>query len=291
MANYYFSWGEISDASGFHRCGMWVCDTYVGRPTSGLNISDLMIPLDQTILYKASSATTFEPLSRNSQNELITGNWTFQGAGGGAGARFGTALGGDFIEFSDGTRVATFDANPAGLTADRTWTGPDKTGTIALTNELNRAKFDHFAVVSNVGTGEDDLYSDTLIANQLATNGDKIQAYYAGYLIASATATRRLRIYFGGTLIYDSTAITVSSTVDYSLSVNIIRVDGTGVRCSVTLNTSIATAAPYCTVSVLGGMTLSNTQVLKITGEAAGVGAASDQVTVVAGNVMFIPAV
>ncbi len=150
--------------------------------------------------------------------------------------------------------------------------------------------FDHFADVGNVGTGEDDLYSDTVTANKLSVDGQKITAQYAGIFVSSATATRRLRTYFGGTLIYDSSALSLSTSADWDMSVMIIRESSTVVRCSVKVNTTTASSAPYTTYTRVTGLTLSGTNVLKITGEAAGVGAADNDLVAKLGFVEFRPA-
>lgn len=149
--------------------------------------------------------------------------------------------------------------------------------------------FDHFADVGNVGTGEDDLYSDTIAASQLSADGQKLVGNYAGIFVSSATATRRLKFYFGGTLIYDSSALSLSTSADWNAEVFIIRESSTVVRCSVTVNTTTASSAPYCTYTRITGLTLSNTNILKLTGEAAGVGAADNDVVAKLSYVQFVP--
>lgn len=138
--------------------------------------------------------------------------------------------------------------------------------------------FDHFADVGNVDTGEDDLYSDTIPASTLSVNGDKLVAQYSGIFVSSATATRRLKAYFGGTLIYDSTALSLSVSADWDMSIIVIRESATVVRCSVKVNTTTASSAPYTAYTRITGLTLTNTNILKITGEAAGVGAATNDI-------------
>lgn len=78
--------------------------------------------------------------------------------------------------------------------------------------------FDHFADSGNVTTGETDLFSDTIAANQLGSNGSKLSSQYGGIYVSSGTASR------------------------------------------------------------VTGLTLSGTNILKITGQAAGVGAATNDI-------------
>lgn len=150
--------------------------------------------------------------------------------------------------------------------------------------------FDHNSDVSTTHTNgtEDDLYTDTLIADQLHNNNDKIVAEYAGTFVQSATATRTLRVYFGGTKIYDSGALTVNvASAAWYIEVFIIRVDAATVRCSVLLNVDgLAFTSPVAYLSV-GSLTLTNTQVLKIAAIAASTGAASGDIVAKLGYVEY----
>lgn len=161
----------------------------------------------------------------------------------------------------------------------------DKIQTIA-----NDVLFDHFVDANNGTTVETDLYSDTLVAAQLANNGEKIVAQYGGVFVGDATSTQQLRAYFGGTLIFDSGALGVGvGTTNWDLYITIIRVSASVVRCSATLNTSFASLAAYAKYTEVTGLTLANTQVLKVTGTAAGVSGGSNQITAKEGFVEFKP--
>lgn len=146
--------------------------------------------------------------------------------------------------------------------------------------------FDHFADAGNTTTTETDLYSDTLPASILNTNGDKVSAVYGGIFVSSGTATREIRVYFGGTLIFDSGALSISVGSDsWAVYTDIIRDTSSSVRCIVTMNTTGATTNAYCTYTLVSGLTLTNTQILKITGQAAGVGAATNDIVAKQGYV------
>lgn len=151
--------------------------------------------------------------------------------------------------------------------------------------------FDHFTDANNGTTVETDLYSDTLAAAQLSVNGEKIVAQYGGVFVGDATSTQQLKAYFGGTVIFDSGALGVGvGTTNWDLYITIIRVSSSVVRCSATLNTSFASLSAYAKYTEVTGLTLANTQVLKITGTAAGVSGASNQITAKEGYVEFKPA-
>lgn len=166
-----------------------------------------------------------------------------------------------------------------------------KQGTGSSTANVGGVIFDHFADAGNVGTGDDDLYSDTIPANAFGTNGDKVVSRYQGIFVGAVTSTQRLRVYFGGTNVYDSGALTIgAATNNWTVDVTVIRESSSVVRVSVEVNTDFATLFPYSTYTRITGLTLSNTQILKITGEAAGAAAANDQIVAKLGYVNFEPA-
>jgi hypothetical protein len=147
--------------------------------------------------------------------------------------------------------------------------------------------FDHYADTGNTSTTETDLYSDSITAGTLSSNGGAITGFYSGIIVSSGTATRQLRVYFGGTLIYDSAAVTFASAADWMISFNVVRESSTVVRCSVTANTTSASTAPYSQYTRITGLTLSNANTLKITGTAAGVGAATNDIVAKVGKIYF----
>lgn len=148
--------------------------------------------------------------------------------------------------------------------------------------------FDYFADAGNVGTGEDDLYSSTLAAGQLDADGAKLETLYAGTFALSATATRQLRVYFGGSLIFDSGALSITGTnAFWSIFVEVIRESSSVIRATTTMTTSSAALVAYTAYQRVTGLTLANTQVVKITGEAAGVGAVTNDIIAKQGYVAY----
>lgn len=57
--------------------------------------------------------------------------------------------------------------------------------------------------VSNVGTGNDLLYTNTIPANTLSANGDRLEVEYSGYLNAHVSNTYGLYITFGEQSIFN----------------------------------------------------------------------------------------
>lgn len=156
---------------------------------------------------------------------------------------------------------------------------------------IGRVLFNYFADVGNIGTGEDDLYSSTTAAGTLNADGAKVLSEYAGIFVSSATATRQLRAYFGGTLIYDSTAITTTAAAEWGLNVLIERESSTVVRCvAKAVVWPVDAAVPIVKYTRITGLTLLNTNILKITGESAGAGVADNDIVAKLGYVEFKPA-
>lgn len=186
--------------------------------------------------------------------------------------------------YGSATQIATFTVNQQGqLTA---------AANVALTAASVGAPdglFDHYTTADNSTTTETDLYSDTIAAGQLAANGAKLAVEYGGVFVSSATATRQIKIYFAGTAIFDSGALTLSLSAAWTIYATIIRVSSSVVRYMISMTTEGAALAAYTAAGELTGLTLANSAVLKVTGQAAGVGAASADISARLGSVVYYP--
>lgn len=148
--------------------------------------------------------------------------------------------------------------------------------------------FRYFADAGNTSTTETDLYSSSLGGNTFSFNGDMLDVKYSGVFVTSATASRQVRIYFAGTVIYDSTALTSSTTDTWAVSVLIAKEGATGtVRCMATPQVGTVDVAPQYTR--ITGLSLGSTIILKITGQAAGAGAATNDIVAKLGLVTYLP--
>lgn len=164
------------------------------------------------------------------------------------------------------------------LRGDSTW--GDYKSSISL--------FDLFSNVWNTGAGEDDLHNYTIPAGRFAADGDKLFAKYFGYFLGHATATRRVKLYFGGTLLFDTTAMAEVSTTNWECEVWLMRSTATQVKAFCRFQRRTLFHAVVSTT--LSGLTLTNSQVLKITGESAGTGGGvSGDVTMQFGTGIFYP--
>jgi hypothetical protein len=189
-------------------------------------------------------------------------------------------------------------------------TAPDKhtAGTLltvieALAGEVNASSFykttvalnryaeggviaDFITTVDNGTTVETDLYTYTTKANTLSANGEKIEAWYSG-TFNDLMATSQLKIYFAGTAIGDTGALTVSAVGGWSCNVLVIRTSSTTARAVVTVNTPGASTALYTSQTDLTGLTLSGTNIIKITGTAAGASGGTGDISAKLGTIYW----
>ena len=142
-----------------------------------------------------------------------------------------------------------------------------------------------------VGGAETDIFTFTTIANTFNANGDKIFASYGGNFVTVGTELTQLRAYFAGTAIWDSTALApATGTTSWRVAIELIRRSATVVNFTVSLNTSGATGYVYATSGELTGLTLSGTNILKITGTSSGVGNGVGDIVGKMGSISFAPA-
>lgn len=164
--------------------------------------------------------------------------------------------------------IATTNGRLTNLVAGTSTANPKPIGTI----------FDHY-VDASVGGAEADIYTDTLPANIFGANGDKVIAQYGGIFVTLGTETVQLKVYLAGTAIWDSTGVVPAlGTASWRVYVELIRVSSTVVRYTVSLNTTGASGFVYATVGELTGLTLSGTNILKITGQSSGAGSGAGDV-------------
>jgi len=86
-------------------------------------------------------------------------------------------------------------------------------------------------------------------------------------------------VYFAGTSIFNSGALTVSSTGGGNVNVLIIRTGSSTARSIVTASTPGASTATYTVETDLTGITFTNTNIIKITGQAGGGTGSSSDIT------------
>lgn len=148
---------------------------------------------------------------------------------------------------------------------------------------------DFYSDVSNSGTSETDLYSFSTIANQLTGNGEKIIAVFGG-TFNDTTASSQIKVKFAGVTIGNTGALTMSVVGAFIVNVSIMRTGTTTARAMVNISTPGASTAAYTKYTTLTGLDFTTTNILKITGQAGGIGGSGGDITATYGNILWQPA-
>lgn len=148
--------------------------------------------------------------------------------------------------------------------------------------------YQSFADVNNSGTSATDMDTKTLRASTFANNGEMVR-YEFGGTTNDATATYQFIVSIGGTNIFDSGAITVSSTGSYKCSCLLVRTSTSNVRatCDLSVTSSSVAIPPF--VSTVTGLTLGNTNILKYTVTAGGASGGSSDATHKMSSMFWFP--
>jgi hypothetical protein len=201
-----------------------------------------------------------------------------------SGARATTPIPSGRFDIINSSVARVFNVTNEGMVASAT-------GTTSKLVRLGGKIKEFYADAGNSGTSETDLYSYTTEAGLLSNNGETITATYGGSFVDSGgTATRQLKLYFGGTAIADFGALTISGAASWTMRCSLIRVSSTVVRYEASLTSGGITTVIPPAVGELTGLTLSNTNILKITGTASGAGAATNDIVAKMGAVYYWPA-
>jgi hypothetical protein len=190
-------------------------------------------------------------------------------------------------------------ANPSAIrfirvNADNTVTALDASAFLAAIGGASGVAssvtlFNHTATEGNVTTGETDIYSDTISANQLTATGNKLLGEYGGLFVSSGTATREIKLKFAGTTVFDTGTLTLSLSSAWYLGFVLTRTGTTTARVIVNMTTEGAALAAYTAQTDLTGLDFTATNVLKLTAQAAGIGAATDDILAKIGYVEYKP--
>jgi hypothetical protein len=132
--------------------------------------------------------------------------------------------------------------------------------------------FSSVGPASNTGTGETTLFSTTLDTTILPTNADSVAFTVSGTTNANANA-KQIRLYYGGTLIFDSGSQTFNG-ISWVLRGEIVRTGSSNQICFAELVTGDATYRVGATQTSTN-KNLINNQALVLTGQ----GVASGDIT------------
>jgi hypothetical protein len=137
-------------------------------------------------------------------------------------------------------------------------------------------------------TGETNLYIFSILAGVLTRNGDTLYFKFTSSIVGAGVPTKREKVYFAGTVIYDSTAQVFAAGDTIIIEGYIIRVSNTVVRCSVSVKLNTGVAINTTAYTEITAINLTTTAYdLKLTGESAGVGSNNNDVVAKLGYVRY----
>lgn len=173
-----------------------------------------------------------------------------------------------------------------GATSSTFWNGSSAwTTPIGLSSKLA----DFFTDVSNTSTTETDLYTYTTPANTFGTNGDELFFHTTG-LFNDATATVNIKLYFGGNLLAQTTALSLTGTGTWSMDAHLIRVSSSVVRTDFAFFTGASATGEVISYVEVTSLTLSGTNIIKVTGTAPGGTGGTGDITAKFGKIIKNPA-
>jgi hypothetical protein len=134
-----------------------------------------------------------------------------------------------------------------------------------------------YTTTQNSGTSQTDLYTYTIPANTLTTNGDIIDIESAGFF-TDATATMDLQIHFNGSSIEGTNPLTLTGTTHWSVKGRIIRTSSSTSRSTVTFTIGDGTGQQCTGNASSTSLDFTSGIVLKITATAGGAGASTGDI-------------
>ena len=162
------------------------------------------------------------------------------------------------------------------------------TGHIAI---IGGKVYNAFADVGNATTTQTDLDSYTVPANALNTDGEGLSGFYSINILGSATATSQFKVFFAGTAYFDSGALALAANGNWQIWVELVRTSSSTARISTVLQSPGAALTAYTNEADVTGLDFTTTNILKLTGTRAGVGAASGDILFKHGKILWEAAV
>lgn len=121
----------------------------------------------------------------------------------------------------------------------------------------------------NTASTETDLYSFSVPASTLLTNGNALHLECGGTFAGSANTDKRLRVKYGATTLYDSGALAITSAASWTLLANVLRTGAATQKGSAAFNSSSSVLTASAGYSA-AAETLSGAVTIKITGQGTG---------------------
>lgn len=148
--------------------------------------------------------------------------------------------------------------------------------------------FSVFNSSGNKGTTETDLYINSVASNSMVVNGDGMSASYGLNFIGHATATRQVKVYIASTTIFDSGTFTLAADGDGELTIRIVKSGTNSLRVTTKMLIPGASVTMFVDQADMGTDLLATFN-LKVSGTAASVGAADNDIVVKQGMGFWNP--
>lgn len=154
-------------------------------------------------------------------------------------------------------------------------------GTSTIKAKVGGTIYFSTTTANNSGAGETNLWSQPIAANTLTEIGDRLYFYHTG-TIQTSLNNKRLRVKFGATTFYDSTAQNPAVATNFVIHGMVMRTGATSQKCSAELSTSGGSLFIFTGYST-AAETLSGAVTLVLTGQ----GGASNEITFEAGFIKW----
>jgi hypothetical protein len=134
-----------------------------------------------------------------------------------------------------------------------------------------------YTTTSNSGTSITDMYTYTMPANTLTTDGDVVDFVTDGFL-SDATTTPELTMQFNGSAMLGTGVITIPGTVHYNITGRIIRTSSTTARTTTVIRIGDGTGKVLVGNGSFSTLDFTSGIVIRLLGQASGVGASTGDI-------------
>lgn len=172
----------------------------------------------------------------------------------------GGSFGGAFVLFTSATAASVLGTDD--ISYAELINKPTTVPGFLITDSVNVLNT-QFATVGNVGTGDDVLFTYSVPAATLGSDGEVLRIEAVGQFAASAN-NKRVRVKFGATTVFDSAALAVTAAMGWTVTTKIIRTAGTTQRASTVFTYDTFIITQYATAAE----TLSGAITTTVNGEA-----------------------
>lgn len=138
-------------------------------------------------------------------------------------------------------------------------------GTGTLSANVGGTLFAYYASSGNAAGIDSDLYRSSVTANTLANAGDSLYIIAGGTFATSVSTDKRIKVKFNATTVFDSGALSITTSATWNLTCSLVRVSASSQRSSCNFETS-STSFPGTASFIESSENLAIGNILKITG-------------------------